>query len=90
MREHIDTAKVFMSGRSQAVRLPAAYRFDVDEVFIRRDEVTGDLVLSARPANWDGLFAVINPALVPDGFLDPSGRQQPSPARDPLAGVVEP
>ncbi len=32
-----DTAKVFWSGRSQAVRLPKEYRFDTDEVTIRRE-----------------------------------------------------
>jgi antitoxin VapB len=32
------TAKVFMTGRSQAVRLPAEFRFNSKEVFIRRDE----------------------------------------------------
>lgn len=30
-------AKVFWSGRSQAVRLPKEFRFDTDEVTIRRD-----------------------------------------------------
>ena len=38
-------AKVFMSGNSQAVRLPKEFRFDTDEVEIfRRD---GDVVLRA-------------------------------------------
>ena len=32
----MDSAKVFMTGRSQAVRLPKAYRFDFDEVLIER------------------------------------------------------
>ena len=32
----MQTAKVFNSGRSQAVRIPKEYRFDVDEVFINR------------------------------------------------------
>lgn len=32
----MDTAKVFMTGRSQAVRLPKAYRFETDEVLIER------------------------------------------------------
>jgi antitoxin VapB len=32
------TAKVFMSGRSQAVRLPKEFRFDVDEVLIERTD----------------------------------------------------
>ncbi|MCK4504706.1 MAG: AbrB/MazE/SpoVT family DNA-binding domain-containing protein, partial [Candidatus Aegiribacteria sp.] len=30
------TAKLFKNGRSQAVRLPKAYRFDGDEVYIKR------------------------------------------------------
>ena len=30
------TAKVFMSGRSQAVRLPAEFRFGCREVFIEK------------------------------------------------------
>jgi hypothetical protein len=43
------TTKVFTTGRSQAVRLPAAFRFDTPEVFIRKDPVTGDIILSRRP-----------------------------------------
>ena len=40
------TVKVLATGRNQAVRLPLEFRFDVAEVFIRRDPVTGDVVLS--------------------------------------------
>lgn len=40
------TAKLFMNGRSQAVRLPAEFRFQGDEVAIRRDPVTGEVILS--------------------------------------------
>ena len=32
-----DKAKIFWSGRSQAVRLPKEFRFDVEEVSIRRE-----------------------------------------------------
>ena len=42
------TAKVFKTGRSQAVRLPKAFQFDVPEVFIRRDDVTGEVILSTK------------------------------------------
>lgn len=35
-RIDVDIAKVFMTGRSQAVRLPKAYRFDTDEVLIEK------------------------------------------------------
>ena len=34
-------AKIFATGRSQAVRLPMEFRFDVAEVFIRRDPFEG-------------------------------------------------
>ena len=56
------TAKVFQTGRSQAVRLPAAFRFDTKEVFVRRDEATGDVILSRRPADWQALQEAINAA----------------------------
>ena len=39
-------------GRSQAVRLPLEFRFDVAQVFIRHDPATGDVVLSRKPGNW--------------------------------------
>lgn len=42
------SAKVFMTGRSQAVRLPKAYRFDVDEVLIEQ-QPGGALLLRPKP-----------------------------------------
>jgi antitoxin VapB len=45
------TARLFNDGESQAVRLPSEFRFDGDEVLIRRDERSGDVVLS-RKAGW--------------------------------------
>ena len=50
------TAKVFRTGRSQAVRLPASFRFSSDEVYIRRDPETGDVILSAKPGDWRAMF----------------------------------
>ena len=52
----MQTAKLFANGRSQAVRLPAAFRFEGDTVYIRRDE-NGGVVLSAKPADWQGFNA---------------------------------
>lgn len=51
-------ARLFMNGRSQAVRLPAEFRFDGDAVAIRRDPVTGEVILSAIPASWGDFFAL--------------------------------
>ena len=42
------SARVFMTGRSQAVRLPKAYRFDVDEVLIEQ-QPDGALLLRPKP-----------------------------------------
>lgn len=78
------TAKVFVTGRSQAVRLPMEYRFEEKEVFIRRDPATGDVILSRRPPSWDGFLALLEGADVPDDFLTPGDRQQGEPPRDPF------
>lgn len=55
-------AKIFQNGRSQAVRLPAAFRFDAREVFVRRDPATGDVILSVRPTDWQTLFEAVEQA----------------------------
>ncbi len=81
--------KVFKNGRSQAVRLPAALRFDTPEVFIRQDPETGDLILSRRPSDWSGFFQALRQAEVPDDFLSPKERDQGSQDRDPLEGWEE-
>ena len=83
-------AKLFANGRSQAVRLPLAYRFDTKEVFIRQDAETGDVILSRKPESWDDFFAVLKPADVPADFLDEQERnQQTDQNRDPFAGWQE-
>ena len=68
------TAKIFVNGRSQAVRLPAAYRFDTHEVFIRKDPVTGDVILSRRPDDWNGFLSATQNAQVPEDFLSNAER----------------
>lgn len=63
-------ARLFMNGRSQAVRLPAEFRFEGDAVAIRRDPVTGEVILSAIPTSWEA-FRELRDALIrsaPDAF----------------------
>lgn len=72
------TAKIFKTGRSQAVRIPAEFRFDGKEVFIRRDEKTGDIILSRRPT-WKEIFSVLDSVDVPEEFLSPEQRNQKPP-----------
>ena len=63
------TAKLFRNGRSQALRLPAEYRFEGSEVYIRRDPETGDVILSRRPDSWQDFFELATRMGVPDEFL---------------------
>lgn len=73
----LKTAKLFQNGRSQAVRLPAEYRFEGSEVYVRRDLATGDVILSRRPESWKGLFALISTIEVPKHFLADRGDTPP-------------
>lgn len=83
------TAKIFTNGRSQAVRLPAAFRFNAKEVFIRRDEQTGDVILSEKPTDWEGFFAAMKGVEVPGDFLSPEERAQGEHRPDPFEGWEE-
>ena len=77
------TAKIFTSGNSQAVRLPKDFRFDVDEVEITRE---GDaVVLRASPSSderWANIQAAIDIGLS-DDFMENGREQPPLPPDDP-------
>ena len=47
--QQTEKARVFRNGRSQAVRIPAEYRFKSDEVYILRDPESGVVSLSEKP-----------------------------------------
>jgi antitoxin VapB len=78
-------ARLFANGGSQAARLPAEFRFDAEEVYIRRDEVTGDIILSVEPVRtWEDFVALrCRLASVPDDFMRERG--QGTELRDPFA-----
>tara|TARA_B100000700_G_scaffold94954_1_gene107034 strand:- start:4345 stop:4899 length:555 start_codon:yes stop_codon:yes gene_type:complete len=79
-----NTAKVFMTGRSQAVRLPLEFRFDGDEVFIHRDPATRDVILSQKPGNWQSFFDLVESEEIPADFL---AERENAPATD--KGIFE-
>jgi len=76
------TAKLFLNGRSQAVRLPADFRFEGSEVFIRQNQTTGDVILSRRPESWNGFFEIRREAKVPEEFM--ASRQNEAPQKREL------
>ncbi len=59
------SAKLFKNGRSQAVRLPAEFRFDGKEVFV--EKAGNRVILRPKPVSWDDFFA--RQPVVPDDFL---------------------
>ena len=68
----MNTAKLFINGRSQAVRLPKEFRFDGDEVFIKK---VGDaVILIPYHAPWNSLFESLK--LFSADFMEE--REQPS------------
>lgn len=64
-------ARLFSNGGSQAVRLPAEFRFDGDEVFVRKDERTGDVILSRRSgwSTWKEYLEHRGRGTIPDEFM---------------------
>ena len=64
-------AKLFKNGASQSVRLPAAFRCEGEEVYVTRDDTTGDVVLSKRPGAkaWSDFFALLHSIDVPADFM---------------------
>ncbi len=59
-------AKIFMNGRSQAVRLPKEYRFDTDEVYISKRGQ--NIIISEKKPTWDEFFD--SKSAFDDNFLD--------------------
>jgi antitoxin VapB len=54
----MDTAKIFENGKSQAVRLPKAYRFKGNEVYITK---AGDtVILLPKGKKWEGLISSLD------------------------------
>ena len=47
-------AKIFMNGRSQAVRLPKEFRFDTDEVYITKRGTS--VIMTEKKPTWDEFF----------------------------------
>ena len=48
----METAKIFINGRSQAVRLPKAYRFEGNEVYVKKTS-EGVLLIPKNRSIWD-------------------------------------
>ncbi len=77
----MDTARLFKSGRSQAVRLPKAYRFTGTQVAVKH--VGNGVLLLPFDQPWEILETAL--AAIEPGFV--LVRDQP--AQKPRAAIVE-
>ncbi len=71
----VQKARVFRNGRSQAVRIPAEFRFSTDEVYIERNDRTGAITLSEKPPrlSLDEIFRELDEAGAADLVIERSG-----------------
>ncbi len=84
----IATAKVFTTGNSQAIRLPKAFRVDVPEVWISKDDISGVITLRPkddvqRKKNLEELFRLIREEPFTEDFIPPRDNEvRPNPFAD--------
>ena len=69
----METAKLFQSGNSQAVRLPKAFRIPGNEV--KRFKNGNQVILEPIETTWDSLFDSLRE--FPEDFMQ-DGRNQPA------------
>lgn len=86
------TAKVFTTGNSQAIRLPKAFRVDAREVWITKNEVTGEITLKPkdgdqRKRNLAKLFKMIEENPFTEDFIPARSNEAP---RNPFEEWAEP
>ncbi|MGD2036421.1 MAG: type II toxin-antitoxin system VapB family antitoxin [Desulfobacterales bacterium] len=73
------TAKVFMTGRSQAVRLPKEFRFSQHDVFINK--IGNIVILFPKDDPWASLASSLDQFT--DDYME-SRDQPPQDVREPL------
>ena len=76
----LTTAKVFTTGNSQAVRLPKAFRVNVAEMWITKNEVSGEITLKPkdddqRQRNLAELFRMIREEPFTEDFIPPRSEE---------------
>ena len=76
----MNTAKVFTTGRSQAVRLPKEFRFDVEEVCIKR--IGSAVLLFPKEAAWDLMGEALGQ--VDEDFMGERNQPERPDERQPL------
>ena len=81
----METAKVFLNGRSQAVRLPQEYRFSDDEVYIKK--VGSTVMLFPKDRLWETHLEGLH-GFSADFLADGRATQSELQEREPIECVI--
>ncbi|AUB80067.1 antitoxin [Candidatus Thiodictyon syntrophicum] len=89
----IATAKLETTGHQQTLRLPPGFELAGEEVWVRKDEATGEITLSSKAPGPDEdrltlLFALLDESPLPHDFLAERENPVESP-RNPLEDWTE-
>ena len=76
----MDTARLFVNGRSQAVRLPKQYAFSGKEVYIKK--ISGVVMLIPKDDPWKPFFDSLSKFT--DDFMGTGRSQETSQKRESL------
>ena len=76
----METTRIFTNGRSQAVRIPRQYRFDVDEVYVNK---VGDTLMLSPVSSLARAFET-GAAMLSEDFLSDGLPEETSAPRDAL------
>lgn len=74
----MQVAKLFMNGRSQAVRLPKEFRFEGDEVFVYKED--DKVILVTKKPSWEEYFLKTDKPT--DDFMEDRGDLPPQERED--------
>ena len=80
----MNVAKVFWSGRSQAIRLPKEFRFDTAEVSIKRRG--NAVIIEPIPESWNWLDALVGDM---DEDFERAARETPPPQERPDLSIFD-
>ena len=71
------TTKLFKIGNHQFVLLPESFNFEGNKIRIRKDQITGKVILSPIPNNWDGFIEAANALHDLDDFISDRANEAP-------------
>ncbi|MBO4889154.1 MAG: AbrB/MazE/SpoVT family DNA-binding domain-containing protein [Firmicutes bacterium] len=76
----METAKIFMNGRSQAVRLPYSCRMTGEEVYAQK--IGEVVILSPKTKRWEALLQSLS--LFTDDYMEDGRQEGPADLREEL------